>query len=279
MIDSKHFSNSLTERFGLRVSTTAEQVSEGQKIIIRPVDIEYTISFQVELTLGWRTVSAVFKPGNFASALVKSMNAASEEQKSAFVVFAGSLQSKGAKIDLSFGQKLVDVFTPEQWPQDWSNISIGMKKIGVVLEKKSGYDFTAAFPWATGFFGMILALLPLEEITCEEIAGEDEGSHYFRQIKRYERSRINRAACIEIHGTSCNICGFNFGDVFGDLGEGFIHVHHIVPISKMGGNYILNPGKDLIPVCPNCHAMLHHKKAALPTDELKKILSMQLKWT
>ncbi len=85
-------------------------------------------------------------------------------------------------------------------------------------------------------------------------------------------ARINRAACIEINGTSCNICGFSFGDVFGVLGEGFIHVHHIVPVSEMDGSYILNPGTDLIPVCPNCHAMLHRKQSVLPPNELKKIL-------
>jgi 5-methylcytosine-specific restriction enzyme A len=274
MIDSIHFSNALTERFGLAVSATAEQVSEGQKIVIRPVDIESTISFQVALTLGWRTVSAEFKPGNFATALVKSMNAATPEQKFAFAVFAGSLKSKGARVNLSFGQALVDATTPESWPEDWPNITIRMKKVGVVLEKKSGYDFAAAFPWATGFFGMAMALLPLEEMPDDKLSGKEEGAHYFKRVKRYERSRINRAACIEIHGTCCKICGFNFGKVYGELGEGFIHVHHIVPISEMGGSYILNPGTDFVPVCPNCHAMLHRKQTVVPPNELKMILAM-----
>jgi 5-methylcytosine-specific restriction enzyme A len=274
MIDSIHLSKALTERFGLGVSATAEQISEGQKVVIRPTNIEHTISFQVELVLGWRKVSAVFKPGNYAATLVKSMNDATQEQKAAFSVFAYSLRSKGARVDLLLDRASADPTTPESWTDDWQNITIGMKKIGVILEKDSVYDFKEAFPWATGFFGMSLALLPLEEIPDEEVVGEAEGSHYFRRVKRYERSRINRAACIEIHGTACNICGFSFGEVFGGLGEGFIHIHHIVPVSETGGKYILNPRKDLIPVCPNCHAMLHRRKVVLFPNELKEILAM-----
>ena len=120
---------------------------------------------------------------------------------------------------------------------------------------------------------MTLALLPLEEIPDEELSGEEEGAYYYKLVKRYERSRINRAACIEIQGTSCRICNFSFGDVFSDLGKGFIHIHHILPVSEMGGSYILNPGTDLIPVCPNCHAMLHRKQPALLPNELKNILA------
>ena len=148
-----------------------------------------------------------------------------------------------------------------------------MQKTGVVLEKGTEYDLNEAFPWATGFFGMSLALLPLEEIPNEEVSGEVEGIQFYQQAKRYERSRINRAACIEVHGTSCNICKFNFGNTYGKFGEGFIHVHHIIPVSEMGGGYLLNPATDLIPVCPNCHAMLHHKQTKLP-DELKDLLGV-----
>ena len=48
-----------------------------------------------------------------------------------------------------------------------------------------------------------------------------------------------------------------FGKVYGKPGDGFIHVHHLVPVSSRGKRYRLDPINDLIPVCPNCHAMLH----------------------
>ena len=101
-----------------------------------------------------------------------------------------------------------------------------------------------------------------------EIADFEEGS--VRQIttNRYERSSEAREKCIEFHGTTCKVCGFNFQQVFGELGEGYIHVHHVVPIAERGGKYKINYETDLIPVCPNCHAMLH--KGNLSVEELKK---------
>lgn len=270
MIDSVQLSQSLTERFGLEVYAKAEQTADGQKIVIRPKDIEYTISFQVEIILGWRTVSAVFKPGNFAVSLIQNMRSASLEQKAAFSVFAGSLILKGAKVNLSLDGIDYDCLSPKLWPAEWSSIKITMKKIGVVIENEASDDFKSAFPWATGFFGMSLSLLPLEEIQEKISVGETEGADYYTIVKKYERSRINRAACIEINGTDCKICGFNFKEHYGNLGEGYIHIHHVVPISQLGKDYLINPATDLIPLCPNCHAMIHKTYPPLTLPEMKK---------
>jgi 5-methylcytosine-specific restriction protein A len=68
------------------------------------------------------------------------------------------------------------------------------------------------------------------------------------------------------------VCDLNFFDRYGEIGEGFIHVHHKVEISTIGIKYSIDPIKDLIPVCPNCHAMLHKEKPALSINELKKKL-------
>ena len=67
------------------------------------------------------------------------------------------------------------------------------------------------------------------------------------------------------------MCEFNFEDHFGEVGQGFIHVHHINQISDIGKEYEVDPIKDLIPVCPNCHAMIHSKRPAFTIEEIKKI--------
>ena len=77
------------------------------------------------------------------------------------------------------------------------------------------------------------------------------------------------AACIERHGHSCAVCGFDFARVYGTLGEGFIHVHHVVPIGKIGERYQIDPMADLIPVCPNCHAMIHRTEPPLTVEQLR----------
>jgi len=64
----------------------------------------------------------------------------------------------------------------------------------------------------------------------------------------------------------------NFASVYGGVGDGFIHVHHIVPVSVIGTGYIINPIDDLVPVCPNCHAMLHRKDPPYSVEEMKLII-------
>jgi len=78
-------------------------------------------------------------------------------------------------------------------------------------------------------------------------------------VNKYERSSIARTKCIEAHGHSCKICKFNFEEQYGELGKEFIHVHHIIPIHSIGKSYKIDYVNDLVPVCPNCHAMLHKK--------------------
>lgn len=99
-----------------------------------------------------------------------------------------------------------------------------------------------------------------------------EGSSKSALSTRYERNPYARLCCIEANGCSCKICGFNFNDTYGELGQDYIHVHHIVPISTIGEEYVINPKTDLIPVCPNCHAMLHKTTPPLKIEVLKQII-------
>ena len=92
-------------------------------------------------------------------------------------------------------------------------------------------------------------------------------------INYYERDTKARDACIEHYGLLCQVCNFDFEEHYGDIGAGFIHVHHLIQLSEIKKEYIINPIRDLRPVCPNCHAMLHRrKKNPYSIDELKTIL-------
>jgi len=91
-------------------------------------------------------------------------------------------------------------------------------------------------------------------------------------VNVYERNTAARIKCIEYYGYKCQICEFDFEKKYGEIGKGFIHVHHIIDISSIGTEYELNPITDLIPVCPNCHAMLHKRKPAYLLEEIKKMI-------
>ena len=92
-------------------------------------------------------------------------------------------------------------------------------------------------------------------------------------ITTHERNVDARNKYIQSKGIKCFVCGFDFEKTYGELGKGFIHVHHVNPISNKDGRYEINIEKDLFPVCPNCHAMLHRRKESiLSIEELKQIL-------
>lgn len=88
-------------------------------------------------------------------------------------------------------------------------------------------------------------------------------------INKYSRSKSARQDCITKYGTKCSVCGLMFEDRYGELGKGFIHVHHLIPISSVKEMKEITCD-DLRPVCPNCHAMLH--KGELSIEELKAII-------
>ncbi len=99
-----------------------------------------------------------------------------------------------------------------------------------------------------------------------------EGAKITKTVNAYERDANARYKCIEHYGNNCSVCDINFKEEYGIIGLNYIHVHHLVPLSKIGKEYIVDPTKDLRPVCPNCHAMLHRNKPILSIEELRNIL-------
>lgn len=114
--------------------------------------------------------------------------------------------------------------------------------------------------------------------TDDHFTPDEEGRKRIAQHITYERSRRNRAKAIEIHGTSCLACGFNFNEVYGaHFARDFIEVHHVKSIVEQGGAPV-DPAKDLIPMCSNCHSMAHRERGKiLSLAELRTFLNDALK--
>ncbi len=95
-----------------------------------------------------------------------------------------------------------------------------------------------------------------------------EGARLTVRVNAYERNPKARARCLEHYGVSCVICGFTAENVYGREAAGFIHVHHLRPLSEIGARYVVDPIVDLRPVCPNCHAVIHSRKPAYSLEEV-----------
>lgn len=91
---------------------------------------------------------------------------------------------------------------------------------------------------------------------------------------RYERCPKLRRQAIAIHGLLCKACDFDFEKAYGEHAKGFIHVHHVKPISEFGEEQVVDPVTDLVPLCANCHAIVHRKpQQLLSVEQLKGLLN------
>lgn len=110
----------------------------------------------------------------------------------------------------------------------------------------------------------------LEEKAKEQVYLE--GDRYSISSTAIERNPRLRRKCIEIYGYTCAVCAFNFEEFYGDIGREFIHIHHRKELSSLKGPANINPETDLIPLCPNCHAMVHREKPAMDVERLTKMV-------
>jgi hypothetical protein len=139
---------------------------------------------------------------------------------------------------------------------------------GEPIHKDFGYSYAIVFEHE-------LINVPDFEVHPEEVAEPAEyveGATRNVSVNVYERSSAARKACIDHFGCVCAVCGFDFTQAYGPWGQGFIHVHHIKPLAQVVREYKVDPVRDLRPVCPNCHAMIHKGDPVLTIKQLKNKL-------
>ncbi|MBO8169061.1 MAG: HNH endonuclease [Thermoanaerobacteraceae bacterium] len=103
-----------------------------------------------------------------------------------------------------------------------------------------------------------------------------EGKILYRIHKARERNQtlVRKAKEIALRQNNgrlkCEVCGFDFREAYGEIGEGYIECHHIIPVSELdlGAKTKLT---DLALVCSNCHRMLHRKRPWITIEQLKHL--------
>ncbi|WP_228002458.1 HNH endonuclease [Nocardia australiensis] len=116
-----------------------------------------------------------------------------------------------------------------------------------------------------------------EAASAEEIVAAIEGKASQRLTRVYERDPKLRRRKIEQsrkerNSIACEVCGFDFEATYPGVGDGYVHVHHVVPLHTTGP--VENTLDDLILLCANCHQMIHRPKQWLTPDELRAIFNL-----
>lgn len=238
---------------------------------LSPVGFHINEAFVISFNPGWRSAEASFAPGKFAGPTVRSMGEASENAKNLFAAYARGLNDIGVQVSMLVNNTAVSPTTPAEWPPVWSSLTINLKKSAIVFDlNKDPELLPIADMLLVPLTGMVAALIGFEEDEASANGAEDGKAVQYLATK-YERKKLNREACIRAHGCTCKACGFDFGRVYGDLGAGYIEVHHIEPLS-VSGPTLINPITDLVPLCSNCHTAVHRVSPPLPVEELRRLI-------
>jgi 5-methylcytosine-specific restriction protein A len=268
MIDGPKLARRLTSAFSLNL------VAEGEPELsatptIRVVDIEPPNGFGISISSTWRSLEARFSPDPFAGQLVKSLCTSSELQRNSCFLVASAFKARGVKSTFKIDGDTVD-FGPLP-PGEWRSFSLSCLRLtSHDASQADAEDVT------TACLSLVLSLLTSESVVSDiaEPSGSVlEGKATRQEVTRYERSPVNRAAAISLHGAICKACGFDFAKVYGAIGDGFIEVHHITPVSDLGGPVLIDPLVDLVPLCSNCHRMVHRQDPPISVDELRSVLA------
>lgn len=196
--------------------------------------------------------------------------------RTAFQAILSECSRRGAVIDFRVNEQSSDAADDETWSQQWSRFSLSLTSPTDPEVHGADPGVGAAFEWSPLFIAAIVALLPLEshDEAEEGSAGRGfaEGASRIQRSVRHERDRRNRAAAIALFGSQCQACGLDFGDRYGEVARGFIEVHHTTPLSALEADTIIDPARDLVPLCPNCHAVAHRQDPPYSVDEIRAML-------
>lgn len=203
------------------------------------------------------------EPEKYAAALMGKIDQSSPEKRNSFCKLWETIGTKRIQIRVNESP-----ITPAEFRQKnstWSKFSLRYSKAPYFDPEKS----TANAAVCETVVNLCALMLSLIEYTIQGIEGYEEGREQVVRVTKHERNPINRRLCLAVKGYTCAVCGLEFEKVYGEIGKGFIEVHHSVPVSMMEDGHVVDPIAELYPLCSNCHSMVHRKNPPYTIEELK----------
>lgn len=174
-----------------------------------------------------------------------------------------------AAVDFKLKGAHIEVVPPSRVTNYWRD---GVRQIDAVT-----YDTIVNLSSLDDLAQVTVAQEPSDRFEDNDLESALEGSKTLRFVTTYERDPRYRKQAIAIHGLRCKACDEHMGEKYGPYAEGLIHVHHTTPVSTFEAPKKIDPALDLVPVCPNCHAVIHRKKTAtLTIADLRKMLGKDI---
>lgn len=268
----ENLTNELTEYFGVEIQII-QSISGSINYELRFNDLEKGSTFYFSIFRNFSSTTIKFIPDKFGKNAVLIIEEAIIERLNEVRKFLNQSKIDVSRLDFKLGNKQIEYLSENKF-EELSGIEYEAKVFTEESNLHLGYFNSEEIQLVYFTVRLFLIFLLVKKngfISPDEAFGYPEGAVTSVLVNKYERSPKNRKLCIEHFGLSCLGCGFNFEAFYGDLGEEFIIVHHTVPVSKLGPDYVINPKSDLIPLCANCHSIVHRKDPPLTLIELKKL--------
>jgi 5-methylcytosine-specific restriction protein A len=259
--------------------TVEHQTAHGNPILeIRPRGIENSQTFAIQVNEYANKITCTVVMDRFAGPIVRAIESAVTGEMSRWE----SILTLAAKKNIATSILVNGMYL------ELDKVDSVREWVSLELEARVGVRSNSANPefGIVGPTSMLIALLTdALDVQFEqddrdnlEVSGELEG--FVSQVRAtvYERNPANRYMCIEFYGPECWICDLDFKEFYGPLGEGFIEVHHRTPISTLIGPTAIDPVRDLIPLCSNCHSMVHREKPPIRPAVLRASLGKPTKF-
>ncbi len=238
-----------------------------------PDGLPYGFEFCITLARSLANAEAVFRPDAFSGYLVRELDAGVHDRLALWSVAHSEAAAAHVDVVVVINGTPVEI-ERAPWPEvgPWRSVEVICRRR---LPRGAPADALGAALLAAASVSLTFVLAGLDRILVDEqlAQGELEGQPMVAPAVRYERSPVNRSLCLGHYGYACQVCGFDFGDRFGSPGEEFIEVHHLKPLSEADGPAEVDPIRDLIPLCSNCHSMAHRRKPPFTPDELRGLIA------
>lgn len=152
-------------------------------------------------------------------------------------------------------------------------------KYGDGFRGRQGVYLARLTPDLYAALSTVVAVLPQTPATSEDPKPEKaiasdfaEGERQKRETNFFNRNPQLRREAIRRHGPICIACKFNFEKRYGEAGKGYIEIHHLNPLAERfdatSGKPIRTKAEDVVPLCANCHRVVHRTRPCMTLDAL-----------
>ena len=198
------------------------------------------------------------EPEKYGANFLRLLNSSDKNRRKGLISLLNEVDDGKVEILINNSPKTNDDFVNDT--SEWKSFKLKYQKIPCE-------DVSLSKNVMVTMCGMILSLVDYS------VEGYEEGTKTEIHVSKYERNPLNRKICLAAKGYKCSVCGFDFENYYGEVGKKTIEVHHTLLVSEMGANHVVDPIKELVPVCSNCHTIIHKKNPPYSVDEVKEMIA------